>query len=125
MKGDLLIQSVTGKLPVYPGHPLVLATAIMDLYPNLASALAPVKSGCSAALSDDRLSGAGCHMRAALTCLSIGAGGGSVAEMVEYSNRYWVDGGAGGHVGQVDAGSAQAEKMSALFQETVQDWLKA
>ena len=125
MQGDLFVQSMSGDLPIYPGHPLVLATAIMDLYPNLASALAPVKSGCSAALSDERLSGAGCHMRAALTCLGIGAGGGSVPEMVECATRYWVDGQAGGHVGQVDAGSAQAEKMSALFQETVQDWLKA
>jgi hypothetical protein len=35
MQGDLFIDQATGSLPVYPGHPLVLATAIMDLYPNL------------------------------------------------------------------------------------------
>lgn len=125
MQGDLFIHQETGSLPVYPGHPLVLAAAIMDLYPNLEAALKQVTPGCSAALSDDRLSGAGCHMRAALTCLGMGAAGGSVGEMIDYANRYWVDGGAGGHADHVAAGVVQAEKMQPVFQRLIGPWLSA
>jgi hypothetical protein len=125
MQGDLFIQQETGSLPVYPGHPLVLAAAIMYLYPNLEAALAQVTPGCSAALSDDRVSGAGCHMRAALTCLGMGAAGGTVGEMIDYAQRYWVDEGAGGHVDQVEAGNMQAEKMKPVFQRLIGPWLSA
>jgi hypothetical protein len=44
-------------------------------------------------------------MRAALTCLGMGAAGDSLGVMIEYAKRYWIDGCAGGDADHVAAGS--------------------
>lgn len=54
MEGRQFIKSVTGNYPVYPGHPLVLATAIMEFYSDFPTANAPTEHGWCAALSDSR-----------------------------------------------------------------------
>lgn len=89
MEGRQFIKSVTGNYPVYPGHPLVLATAIMEFYSDFPTANAPTEHGWCAALSDSRIPGAGDHVGAAVRCLSIGSEGGSVDEMVAAACSYW------------------------------------
>ena len=41
--------------------------------------------------------GAGDHVDSAGCCLSVGASGGSIDEMVAYAQAYWTNGKAGGH----------------------------
>lgn len=103
-QGGELIREVTGDWPVYPGHPLVLAAAIMTVFPNFLSANKPTESGWCAALGDSRIPGAGDHVGAAVRCLKIGSEGGTAEQMIEYAKRYWVDGNAGGHHQYVQGG---------------------
>lgn len=41
--GGLIIESLTGDWPLYPGHPLVLATASISLFPDFAAANKPTE----------------------------------------------------------------------------------
>ena len=122
MEGRQFIKSVTGNYPVYPGHPLVLATAIMEFYSDFPTANAPTEHGWCAALSDSRIPGAGDHVGAAVRCLSIGAEGGSVDEMVAAAGSYWERGQAGGHHGYVCAGIEQAKAVEPKFRELAERW---
>ena len=122
MEGSPFIKSVTGNYPVYPGDPLVLATAIMEFYSDFPTANAPTEHGWCAALSDSRIPGAGDHIGAAVRCLSIGAEGGSVDEMVAAACSYWERGQAGGHHGYVSAGIEQAKAVEPKFRELAERW---
>lgn len=72
--GAFIIHELTGAWPVYPGHPLVLATAIMRVFPCFADANAPSGQGCTA-LADSRIPGAGDHVGAAMRTLELGLNG--------------------------------------------------
>lgn len=61
-QGAEFIREVIGEWPVYPGHPLVLATAIMGVFPDFISANTPTEHGWCAALGDSRIPGA-CGMQ--------------------------------------------------------------
>src|SRR3989344_4472835 len=110
-QGALIVQQLTGSWPVYPGHPLVLATAIMRVFPSFGAANQATEHGWSAALADSRVPGAGDHVGAAMRTLELGSRGSDADAMIEYAARYWEAGQAGGHVKNQDAGRAQAGQI--------------
>ncbi len=67
------VKEETGAWPVYPGHPLVLATVIMAVFPDFQSANKPTEHGWCPALGDHRIPGASDHVGAAMRCLKIGS----------------------------------------------------
>lgn len=123
-QGAFVIQELTGDWPVYPGHPLVLATAIMRVFPTFADANNPTDHGWSAALADSRIPGAGDHVGAAMRTLELGSRGANADAMVAYATRYWEAGQAGGHIKNVDAGKTQAEKVEPHFRAMSEQWFK-
>lgn len=122
MDGAMFITKLTGEWPVYPGHPLVLATAIMEVFPSYDAANAPTGHGWCEALGDQRIPGAGCHVTAAMRLLKLGADGAGVEDMVSYGDRYWRDGKAGGHHKNVEAGLVQASAIETRFRELASRW---
>ncbi|WDD90246.1 hypothetical protein Bsp3421_000067 (plasmid) [Burkholderia sp. FERM BP-3421] len=111
--------------PAYPGHPLVLAAIIMHSFDCFNGANKPTGNGWCEALSDCRVPGAGDHVDAAMRILCMGHGGATADEMVAEANRYWTSGKAGGHVKNVDAGSAQSIKIEPLFRAKAESWFKS
>ncbi|WP_274644729.1 hypothetical protein [Pseudomonas serbica] len=115
------IRQVSGADLVFPGHPVVIACSIMALYSDIAQVTAPATEvGSAEAMADGRVPGAGDCVRAALHALTSGA---SVGEMLETMRRYWSRSQAGGHMGNVDPGIAQALKLEPYFRENVENWL--
>lgn len=123
-QGAFIIHELTGDWPVYPGHPLVLATAIMHVFATFAEANEPTEQGYCAALADSRIPGAGDHVGAAMRTLELGSRGANADAMVAYAARYWETGQAGGHIKKVDAGKAQAEKIEPHFRAMAEQWFK-
>ncbi len=123
-QGSLIIQELTGDWPVYPGHPLVLATAIMQIFPTYAAANLPTGHGWCAALGDSRIPGAGDHVGAAMQTLEMGFRGDTVDAMVAYASQYWESGQAGGHKENVADGRAQAEQIEPHFRSIAAEWFK-
>jgi len=123
-QGAFIIQDLTGDWPVYPGHPLVLATAIMRVFATFAGANEPTEHGWCAALGDSRIPGAGDHVGAAMRTLELGSRGEGVDSMVAYATWYWEAGQAGGHIKNVEAGKAQAEKIEPHFRAMSEQWFK-
>lgn len=122
MEGGLIIKDVTGDWPVYPGHPLVLATAIMNVFPDFAAANKPTQHGWCEALADSRIPGAGDHVGAAMRVLKLGAEGASADAMVESARDYWDRGNAGGHIKNVQAGQEQSRAVEPHFRELARAW---
>lgn len=120
--GAAAIQRHTGEWPVYPGHPLVLALAIMEVFDGFDEANAPTGHGWCAALGDSRIPGAGCHVGAAIRTLKLGAEGKDVEAMVCFATDYWESGQAGGHHKNVAAGRDQALKAIPRFRELAAVW---
>lgn len=123
-QGAAIIQELTGDWLVYPGHPLVLATAIMGVFATFEDANKLTEHGWCAALGDSRIPGSGDHVGAAMRTLELGARGADADAMVAYAARYWDAGQAGGHVKNVDAGKAQAERIEPHFRAIAAQWLK-
>ena len=122
LHGHNIIHDLTGDFAAYPGHPLVLAVAIMKIFTSYAAANAMTEHGWCEALSDSRVPGAGDHVGAAIRLLSKGAEGASADEMILYGREYWTRGNAGGHVKNVQAGLEQARKVEPAFREAVSSW---
>lgn len=120
--GAFDIKEIIGDWPVYPGHPLVLATAIMAFFPDYQTATKPSNQGASAALGDNRIPGDGDHVNAALGCLKIGSEGGSVDQMIEFANSYWIEWEAGGYKQNIQAGFEQGAKIEAMFRDLARIW---
>lgn len=123
-QGAFIIQKLTGDWPVYPGHPLVLATAIMRVFATFAEANKPTEHGWCAALGDSRIPGAGDHVGSAMRTLELGSRGADADAMVAYAAQYWEAGQAGGHFKNVDAGKAQAERIEPHFREIAAQFFK-
>lgn len=94
----------------------------MVVFPDFCSASKPTEQGWCEAVGDSRIPGAGDHVGAAMRCLKIGSEGGAVEQMIEYANRYWVGGNAGGHHQYVQAGIEQAAAIEAKFRELASSW---
>ena len=45
--------------------------------------------------------------------------------MIDHAMRYWEAGQAGGHIENVDAGKAQAEKIEHHFRAVSAEWFKS
>jgi hypothetical protein len=120
--GTALIRELTGNFPVYPGHPLVIATSIMHAFPDYAAASERTEHGSASAAASSLIPGAGDHVGAAMGVLGIGAKGGTPEEMVAYAYEYWNSGQAGGHVKYVDEGNAQADAIKPHFLLAAQEW---
>ena len=120
--GDLIIKDLTGDFPVYPGHPLTLATAIMKVFPSYEAANRPSGHGWCEALADGRIPGAGDHVGAALQVLKLGADGAGEDAMVEYARAYWGRGSAGGHFKNVASGQVQANAIEPHFRALAKTW---
>jgi len=108
--------------PVYPGHPLVIATYIMTRFKSIDEAIAPTGRGFAAALADSAIPGSGCHVNAAIETLKRGRGGQSIDAMIEFANTYWTHGRAGGHEKNVAAGEDQAKRFEGLFRDRAAAW---
>lgn len=115
-------MDLTDRGVIYPGHPLVVATIIMELYPSFEEANRPTEHGWSEVLSDHRVPGAGDHVGAAMRTLSIGAKGGSPDEMIHHATTYWNDGRAGGHINNIDDGKEQARAFEDRFRELAENF---
>lgn len=120
--GGIIIKELTGDWPVYPGHPLVLAAAIMKVFPNFEAASKPSGHGWSEALADSRIPGAGDHVGAAMRVLKLGADGAGEDAMVEYAKDYWDRGNAGGHFKNVEPGQVQARAVEPHFRALAKAW---
>ena len=123
-QGSIIIKDLTGDWPVYPGHPLVLATAIMRVFPDFESANKPTEHGWCQALADSRIPGAGDHVGAAMWVLRRGANGEGVEAMLAYASDYWERGNAGGHVQNVEAGRKQATVIEQTFRDAAATWFE-
>lgn len=123
MNGSIFIEKLTGSWPVFPVHPLVVATVIMEAFPDFDAANKPTGHGCCAALGDQRIPGAGDHVGAAMRVLQLGAAGASAEAMIKHADEYWTRGGAGGHSSKVAPGSAQALAIEPAFRERARRWL--
>jgi hypothetical protein len=121
-QGAFFIKDLTGDWPVYPGHPLVLAAAIMKVFPNFEAANMPTEHGWCQALADSRIPGAGDHVGAAMRVLQLGASGATEDAMVECAGDYWDRGNAGGHHKKVEPGRAQAQAVEPHFRELAKAW---
>lgn len=122
MQGNLIIKDLTGEWPVYPGHPLVLAVAIMELFPSFDEANKPTERGWCEALADSSIPGAGDHVGAAMRVLQMGSDGRSEDDMIQYARDYWDRGNAGGHHKYVEPGQAQSKAAEPRFRELVKAW---
>lgn len=120
--GEVLswIREVSGTDLVFPGHPVVIACAIIALYGALPSVIAGTENGSIEALADSRIPGTSDCVRCAVHALKSGR---SVSEMLDEMRRYWSRSQAGGHMGNVDPGIAQALKLEPYFRENVEPWL--
>lgn len=122
MHGGLIIKDLTGDWPVYPGHPLVLATAIMEVFPSFDAAHRKTEHGWCEALGDSRIPGAGDHVGAAMRVLKLGAEGRSADDMIDFARDYWDRGNAGGHHKNLEAGRAQAKAAESHFRDLAKVW---
>lgn len=117
------LAAITGDhVLVYPGHPLVLSLIIMRAFKGYASANAPTEHGWCQALADARIPGAGDHVGAAMRVLAIGDQGGTIDQMVDSANDYWLRGNAGGHHANVEAGRLQAKALEPVFRAEAGAW---
>lgn len=126
MDGVTAVFEATGQYPVYPGHPLTVAWAIMSVFSTPAEALESIRQGglnCPNAVADNRISGGGGEVRYACDLLRRAVGGMSAEDLVSLADTYWVDGQAGGHIKAVQPGLAQAEKLKPLFAAKLTNWL--
>jgi hypothetical protein len=121
--GAAFVQKLTGAWPVFPGHPLVIAAAIIELYSSFEEAARLSASNTPAAVCNNAVPGTGDHAYAAIDALARGNRGASVDEMVAVANDYWVRGQAGGHVRYVEAGIAQAKLIEPWFREHAAKWV--
>lgn len=124
LQGAHIIHELTGEWPVYPGHPLVLAAVVMRVFASFAEADHQTEHGWCAALGDSRVPGAGDHVGAAMRTLELGARGADAETMIAHAARYWDAGQAGGHIKNVDAGKAQAQKIEPHFRAMSEQWFK-
>lgn len=118
------LMAVLGEGEQYPGHPLVVASMIMDRYPNLEAALErPEGTDYGNALSDSFIPGAGCAVYAALDTLRVGQAEGAEAA-AEVAQRYWDswERQSPRNAGPADRGRRQAVRIWPRFVQLLPQW---
>lgn len=110
---------------VYPGHPLITATMIMDRYESLAHAnFRPEGKDFGNALGDNFIPGAGCAVGSALRVLQVAQGPGGVEAAKAIAADYW-DGWERQHAnnkGPAAKGRMQAERILPEFVARLEGW---
>lgn len=119
------VRKISGDSIVYPGHPLVVALIIMNVFENFASATEMNGGSYNAALSSSDVPGAGDHVHAAISALKLGRNGASADEVIQYANNYWTRGNAGGHSKNLKSGQEQSAACEAFFREKLKTWITA
>jgi len=114
---------------VYPGHPLVIAVHILENYESYdaANTYPEDKSAyqCPAALSDERIPGAGGCVYSALDILKcLKDGYWDVDKTIEEADKLWasIDGNAENHASVYGFGLEEAESLRDRFRAGVQKW---
>lgn len=126
--GAKAVQDATGNWPVYPGHPLTVAWEIMSVFQCPDDALRTVTTGtlnCPEAVADNRISGGGGEVYRGCDLLRRAMNGAPTGELIEWADRSWIEGGAGGHVKAVQPGLDQANLIKPLFVQKLESWLSA
>lgn len=85
------IHDVLGFRPAYPGHPLALAWAIIQFYPDLQGAFQKTEQGWPEALADQRIPGGGGCVYAALRLLRSLLEGESLEKTLKEADKIWVN----------------------------------
>lgn len=113
-----------GESVSYPGHPLVLATMIMDRYHSFGHAIGrELGSDYNNALSDIFIPGAGCAVSSALDVLGLAIAG-DLETAVDHAEQYWKgwEQQSPRNPERCLLGRVQAERVRPLFMERVQAW---
>lgn len=124
--GSEYVKEATGEPTVYPGHPLVVAFEIINVFGSPEEAFKPVESdslNCPTAVADNRVSGGGGEVYAACELLQRARKGHPVEELIAWADMRWSSGQAGGHVKAVAPGLQQANKLKSVFSEKLAAWL--
>lgn len=117
------VKEMTGSATVHPGHPLVIASAIIRSFDSFAASVASNAQGHSEALSDARIPGTGDHVCDAIETLKMGFEGASADDMISFAREQWARGQAGGHVSKVAPGQEQADLIAPWFKARAVKWL--
>lgn len=128
MDGMRAVHTATGEYPIYPGHPITVAWQIIKTFASPSEALTIDTTGglnCPAAVSDNRISGAGGEVHRACELLRRAKNGASAEELMAWADEAWTSGQAGGHTKAVQPGLAQAEKLKPHFPGALAAWLAA
>lgn len=119
-------KQLLGEWPVYPGHPLTIATVIMHCYETLDAAAANTEHNWPAALGNGDVPGAGGEVYVGLDLLlNIRAGKVSIEEAPAEAQARWLRNGAGGHTDRIAPGQEQADRFQELFLSKASEWFKA
>lgn len=105
-----------------PGHPLVLATLIMKLYPSFAEASRGDEEGVRMAEADTRLPGEGEQIKAAVDALELLASGAPIDDVVMVAKDSWYRSWAGGRPDLIEAGQQQANRIEPQFRAVAAAW---
>ena len=119
-------NEVLGEHAEYPGHPLILASMVMDRYPNLEAALRREQGReFSNALSDNFIPGAGCAVHSALDTLRQAMDHGLEAAYAQ-ANQYWLAWEQQHPNNALGAahGREQAERIKSRFEVQLNSWGK-
>lgn len=114
---------------VYPGHPLVIAVAIMETYDSLDAANERTEHAdgfsCPEALSDSRIPGAGGCVYSALDLLNhIRIGHRDIEGFIEAADELWgdIDGNVRNYPQKYQAGLDNAALHKDRFRELAATW---
>lgn len=120
---DEQVDAHLGEHITLPAHPIVVGWIIMQLYPDLESALATTKHGWHTAVGDGRIPNTGWSVNTALDVLKFWKEF-TPEGLAEYADKEWRRGGAGGYEERVEPGSAQGKKFAGLYIEKAKTWFK-
>jgi hypothetical protein len=114
-----------GQFAVYPGHPLVVAWVIMNVYDTPDEALAMTKHGWCEAVGSNDIPGAGDGAgNGARVCRKIrdGMSGEDAADLAEELWTRMVGPGTGNHEKYYEPGREQAAAFRERFVEKAETW---
>lgn len=118
-------QAALTEHAVYPGHPLITATMIMDRYESLAHAeFRPEGMDYGNALADNFIPGAGCAVHSALRVLQVAQGPGGVEAAKALAADYWDGWECQSEKNKPEAahGRLQAERILPHFVARLEAW---
>lgn len=111
---------------VYPGHPMVIAVIIMDVYARFHDANTPTEHNWCHALGNSKIPGAGGNVAATMDLLRFVENKAlDVDGAVQWAKDYWkrcVGPGTGNHERQFKSGVDGAAAIEATFRTRLSEW---